>query len=290
MRKFAAFILTHGRPDKVLTYDTLRKGGYTGAVYFIVDNEDGTVDRYRKKYGSENVIVFDKKAAADRVDEGNNFDNRKVILHARNASFDIANELGLTHFVQLDDDYNSLLYRMGEGKHVGKVRPSASKTIRNLDAVFAALVEFLEETPTQVIAISQGGDHAGGFTGLRLARKAMNCFVCSTSRRFQFVGAINEDVNTYVLQGMRGALFLTFTGLQLNQQQTQKQAGGMTDVYLRHGTYVKSFTSVLFAPSCVSVSMMGNAAPRLHHQINWGAAVPRIVPACVQRYEYPQQD
>ncbi|HHV0077680.1 hypothetical protein [Escherichia coli] len=26
---FCAFILTHGRPDKVLTYRTLRRAGYT---------------------------------------------------------------------------------------------------------------------------------------------------------------------------------------------------------------------------------------------------------------------
>ena len=45
MRKFAAFILTHGRPDNVVTYKTLRACGYTGDVFFIVDNEDATVDR-----------------------------------------------------------------------------------------------------------------------------------------------------------------------------------------------------------------------------------------------------
>ena len=27
---FVAFILTHGRPDRVLTYEKLRKHGYTG--------------------------------------------------------------------------------------------------------------------------------------------------------------------------------------------------------------------------------------------------------------------
>ena len=38
--KFAAFILTHGRADDVLTYDTLRRCGYTGKIYLLVDNED----------------------------------------------------------------------------------------------------------------------------------------------------------------------------------------------------------------------------------------------------------
>ena len=34
---FAVFILTHGRPDNVKTIPTLKKCGYTGNIYFIVD-------------------------------------------------------------------------------------------------------------------------------------------------------------------------------------------------------------------------------------------------------------
>lgn len=39
---FCAFILTHGRPDKVLTYRTLRRAGYTGKIFIVVDDEDKT--------------------------------------------------------------------------------------------------------------------------------------------------------------------------------------------------------------------------------------------------------
>ena len=39
-KEFAAFILTHGRPDNVLTYDSLKKAGYTGRIVLIIDNED----------------------------------------------------------------------------------------------------------------------------------------------------------------------------------------------------------------------------------------------------------
>ncbi|EFC6976332.1 hypothetical protein DFZ72_21860 [Escherichia coli] len=35
---FCAFILTHGRPDKVLTYRTLRRAGYTGKIFIVVDD------------------------------------------------------------------------------------------------------------------------------------------------------------------------------------------------------------------------------------------------------------
>lgn len=97
---FAIFILTHGRPDNVITYKTLQKCGYTGKLFFIVDNEDKTVDQYKKNHGAERVIVFDKKAVADQCDEGNNFDERRTITMARNACFDIAKDIGVTYFLQ----------------------------------------------------------------------------------------------------------------------------------------------------------------------------------------------
>ena len=56
---FCAFILTHGRPDKVLTYRTLRRAGYTGKIFIVVDDEDKTRDQYMADYG-EQVLVFSK--------------------------------------------------------------------------------------------------------------------------------------------------------------------------------------------------------------------------------------
>ncbi|MFQ7049208.1 MAG: hypothetical protein ACLRR1_11145 [Alistipes shahii] len=53
---FVAFILTHGRPDRVLTYEKLRKHGYTGKIYIVCDDEDKTLPEYRKRFGD--VLVF----------------------------------------------------------------------------------------------------------------------------------------------------------------------------------------------------------------------------------------
>lgn len=264
---FAVFILTHGRPDNVKTYETLTKYGYTGQVYFIIDNEDKSKDQYIKNFGIDRVKIFDKKAMADSIDEANNFDNRKVIVHARNACFDIANELGIKYFVQFDDDYYYFGYRYETG----------AKKIKNLNKVFEIILNFYKSTNIKSIAFSQGGDHIGGFGGIKLKRKCMNSFFCSTDRPFKFVGSINEDVNTYTILGSRGDIFFTFTNLQLDQKDTQSQKGGMTDAYQLSGTYVKSFTSVLMHPSGTKVSMMNSNNPRLHHQIKWGNTTPMII-------------
>jgi hypothetical protein len=174
-KDFAVFILTHGRPHNVKTLSTLKNCGYTGKIYFIVDNEDKTIKQYQKNYGTENVKIFDKKAMADEIDEGNNFDERRTITHARNACFKIAREIGITYFVQLDDDYYYFGYRYDTG----------AKKITNMDKVFEIILNFYKSVNIKSIAFGQGGDHIGGFSGIKLKRKCMNSFFCSTEREFQ---------------------------------------------------------------------------------------------------------
>lgn len=272
---FCVFILTHGRPDNVVTIKTLNRAGYSGRLYLVVDDEDKSIDRYRQNFGREKVVVFDKKAYADACDEGNNFDERRTITMARNACFDIAKDLGVTHFVELDDDYTDFRYKLEEtGNHLFEVR--------SIDRLFRKFLCFYDRANALAIAFAQNGDFIGGFdNGKGLyrfsKRKCMNSFFCSTKRPFKFVGAMNEDVNTYTTLGSRGRLFLTVPFVALNQKATQSQAGGITDMYKRFGTYCKAFTSVMMSPSSVRVSMMGSKTPRLHHSIDWKKTVPCIL-------------
>jgi hypothetical protein len=265
-KDFAVFILTHGRPNNVKTLKTLQNCGYTGKIYFIVDNEDKTIEEYQNNFGIENVKIFNKKEMADDVDECNNFDERRTITHARNACFNIAKEIGITYFVQLDDDYGSFLFRYERG--LG---------IKNINNTFKSFIEFYKSTKIHSIAFSQGGDHIGGFAGTKLKRKCMNSFFCSTYRPFKFIGAMNEDVNTYTTLGSRGVLFFTFTSVQLNQEPTQSQKSGITDMYNRFGTYCKSFTTVMNHPSGTKVSIMNTSNPRIHHLIKWNNTTPMIL-------------
>ncbi|HDQ7021628.1 TPA: hypothetical protein QBH20_004630, partial [Escherichia coli] len=96
-------------------------------------------------------------------------------------------------------------------------------------------------------------------------------------RPFSFMGRINEDVNTYTNLGRCGELFMTIGAVQLGQKQTQKNSGGMTELYLDSGTYVKSFYSVMYAPSCVKISLMGASHKRIHHQVTWNNAAVKIL-------------
>lgn len=266
---FCAFIISHGRPDKVITYRTLLDAGYTGRVYIVIDDEDATAEKYRQNFPGI-VLMFSKAEIAKTFDEGDNSGNRRTTSYVRNACFDLAEQVGCRYFLVLDDDYPSFRYR----------NPVYKKIRSTFDGLVECLLDFYQKTEVLGLAISQGGDHIGGESLPILRRKAMNFFICSTDRPFKFVGRLNEDVNTYVTIGRCGGLFFTVNQVQLNQNATQATSGGMTEAYMDAGTYVKSFFTVMYAPSCVKVGAMGDPRSgnyRAHHVINWNKAAPKIL-------------
>lgn len=274
---YAVFILSHGRPDNVITYTTLRRSGYTGKIYIIVDDEDVTLPLYRKAYGDQ-VIVFSKLEYEGTFDIMDNFDGRKVIVYARNACYDIARKLGLDYFFEYEDDYTNFQYRYRDGKSL------RGRTINKLDVVLDYMIECLNATNSDTIAFSQGGDLIGGVGALfnnQYKRKAMNTFVFKVGidpkKDLKFIGRMNDDVNTYLTQGKIGKLFFQIVNLNMVQLATQSNTGGNTEAYKTFGTYVKSFYSVMCAPSCCKIALMGRTHMRLHHSINWNNAVPKII-------------
>lgn len=275
---FCAFILTHGRAHNVVTDTTLRKCGYTGPIYYLIDDEDDQAEDYIRKYGKDKVVVFNKDEAKQLFDPMDNFNIHGCIVYARNWAFIEAKRMGYKNFIQLDDDYTTFEFRyaMSNGK-LGVSR------MEDLDAVLDVMVEFLNATPTRTIALCQGGDFVGGVNSgteknLHLKRKAMNSFIFKTDEEpLYFRGTLNEDVNSYVNYGNLGRLYFQHTMLSLKQKTTQANDGGITDLYKAVGTYTKSFYSVMGNPSCVRIACMGNTNYRIHHSIKWKYAVPQIL-------------
>lgn len=277
-KDFVVFILSHGRADKVVTFKTLRKSGYTGKVIVLIDDEDDQAGAYFARFGRENVEIFSKTEIAKTFDLGDNFTENRSIVFARNACFGIAERLGYRYFIELDDDYSSF-----ENRRPLEVGGLQVKKTKRLGEVFSLIFDFYAKTPFHALALAQGGDFIGGAKGILakkmiMKRKAMNVFFLSTDRKFSFVGRVNEDVNTYTSVQARGdAIMGTLPFVSITQKQTQKQSGGMTELYRQSGTYVKSFYSVMFAPSCVKVRMMTAKHARIHHSIAWRYAVPKFI-------------
>lgn len=272
---FALLILSHGRAADVKTLRSMKRAGYTGKYYIIIDNEDDQADLYYQNYGKEHVIMFDKLAKSLVTETCDIPRKRNAVIYAREMCFEIAKDLGLTYFLELDDDYNTYRKRWQDGDCF------AGAHVRDMDAVIDVYLEFLEESGAHCVAFAQSGDFIGGANSNvyknKLTRKAMNAFFCKVDRPFNFLGRMNDDVNAYVLEGSRGKLFFTTADMSIEQCVTQALSGGLTEMYKENGTYVKSFFSVIVAPSSVKIHEMGGVDKRIHHWIDWEVAVPKII-------------
>jgi hypothetical protein len=280
--QFAVFILSHGRADRIFTISTLRRQGYTGPIFIIIDDLDTTRDEYLTRYGDD-VIIFDKVAVSKTFDAGDNFESMRSTSYPRNVMFQIAKERGVRYFLQLDDDYTNFRIKFDHHYDYSTWGPS----VKSLDRLFSYFVEYMQNAPITTLCFAQGGDFIGGkgcFLALKIRtkRKAMNTFFCDTLRPYQFIGKLNEDVNTYLIAAKTGRIMLTTSHIAVEQKATQSNAGGMTEAYKQAGTYVKSFYSVMYHPSAVRVYPLGN---RLHHRISWMNAGPMILSESIKRCE-----
>jgi hypothetical protein len=266
---FAVFIITHRRPDKQMTYKTLRKGGYTGRVYFIVDDEDPTVDEYKKNFGENSVEIFHKK---NNFDLGDNLEDHKgVPVYARNACFDIAEKIGITYFVQMDDDYPKIDFRY---KEKGKLK---SRPVKNFDRLFTAMCIYLDIENIYCLAFAVTGDFIGGVNGKYregMYQNARNTFFCRTDKKFEFLGRINEDVTTPAWNNSRGKLFFTILSIQVTLYDHEKNTGGSSEQYRDVNLYWNYFYPVLWEPSAISIRMKKKGFIK---HVKWNNLIPKIV-------------
>lgn len=271
---FALLILSHNRADNIETLKTFQRAGYTGKWYIIIDDEDKSREKYLEKYGKDHIIIFSKEESAKTFDIMDNFEGKQSPIYARNVLHNIAKDLGLTYFLELDDDYSEIQIRFEEGDKLGYTTP------KDIESIIDAILEFLEVSGAITVCLAQTGDWIGGKEGFfkkGLVRKAMNSFFCKTDRPFQFIGRFNDDVNMYTQLGKLGHLLLTITNIGIVQGATQQNTGGITEAYVKYGTFVKSFYSTILNPSFMKVSTMGNTHKRIHHLVEWEHAVPKII-------------
>jgi len=276
---FCVFIMTYGRADNVKTYKTLME--YEGVsfnqdLYFICSDDDKHLQDYKDKFG-DRVLVFNKLKMVPYLDKGDNFNKYNVILYARNICFAFAKKLGYRYFLELDDDYDIFSQRIFYDN-----KKLMMKKITDYDKLFDIHLDFLKNVPVKTITMSQHGDYIGGVGNGNAQRgwqrKVMNSFFCDIEDPFLFMGSINEDASYYTSSGRRGILNFNLFGFALNQESTQQSSGGMTEQYLSGGTYLKTFYSLLYSPSCVKIGKISHGAnARIHHQVNANYAYPKIL-------------
>jgi len=278
---FGVFILSYQRADRVYTYKTLRKQGYTGDIYLVIDNTDSQQDKYIENFGKDKVLIFDKEKVANNIDTGDNLKELNNVVFARNEVYNLAKQARKRYILVLDDDYTSFTMRYNREREyiTSKIK------ILNLDKYIKIYLDFFIEANLDCLAFAQTDDYLGGanstiaslFKEGKLHRKAMNAFFFDVKKPLKFMGRINEDVNMYLFYNYKGYKIFTYPRITLQQIATQQNDGGLTTAYLNLGTYVKSFYSILYHPSAVTIRKMGAVNYRLHHNIKWDRVAPYIL-------------
>ena len=273
---FVVIILCHCRPYDTTTPATLRKFGYTGDIILLLDDEDPTIDEYRKQYPDLQIEIFSKDELLLRTDIMNSRVNKSCGVYARNVCFEVAEKYGYKYLCEMDDDYVGVPYRYIADNKLYRCNEV------NLDKVFDAYIEFLNTSEDiEAVAFAEPGDFVGGI-GSNLnnkgyIRKCMGSWIMRASSTTRFLGLMNDDVNSYLINGSRGKIYITYPFIMIDTPATQSVSGGMTEVYKGTGTYTKTFYTIVLCPSFVKIDMFGDKHYRIHHRVKWDNAVPKIV-------------
>ena len=240
----------------------------------VVSDDDPTLDQYVRYFGRENLYIINKDECQKErpVDLGDAYSFKGVISWARNAQFKVARDLGYKYFVSLEDDYTEFATRAPYRDSL--LISSRNSFTERFDETAEVHFRLLDSAPfLNSVGMAQGGDYICGLEnsfykqGYRM--KTMNAIFYQTDREYEFMGRINEDYTAYIVNDQLGRLSITLPGFAVIQGQTQKNAGGATDVYKAYGTWLKSMYSVMFSPSCVSIGVLSWKSIRTHHNCTW---------------------
>lgn len=274
------FILSYNRYDNIVTIDMLRSIGYTGNI--VILTEESQKQLYEERWGDKEGVSVEaySKDEMYKITDMADTEHGGTIVLARNYCFTLAKKLGYRYFLEYEDDYGGIFYRYPKLENGFWVLKAVK--LKRFDDIIDAFIKFYDSTDATTICFAQGGDYIGGVEKYNQwgnkFRKAMNSFLCRVDRPFKFYGRMNDDVNSYITEGHRGRLYLTIKDISVNQMQTQENEGGLSDMYKKYGTYVKSFYSIIYNPSVAKISMMGWKHPRVHHKILFLNCAPRIIP------------
>lgn len=270
-RKFAVFILSHGRAGDVKTLRTLKRSGYTGKVFIVVDNEDLMEEDYKRIYGKSSVLVFDKKEWKERTDTITNEKGYDSPVYARNFISWYAEENGYDCYMMLDDDISSFSIRY---ESEGRLK---SCKLMNADLYFSSVMDFME-TNSNILCVGTGnaGSYVGGANGkfsngLHIGDFSQS-LICN--RRMEFKGIFNEDENMSVIEGMRGNLCVSDLHVSHSSPKRKSNRGRLKKEYDRANDYYINMFSVVCCPSCCYIISGKNG---LKLRVHRGNQFPKII-------------
>ena len=243
---YAVYIISHKRAETISTLNALRKSGYTGRAYIVVDDKDPQLDEYKKRY-KDDLLVFVKSAYShvDLYDLNQSLDSAVIPKHA---VFDFARNKGMEGVVILDDDMDNFRYRFYDHDH--RLKNVAVESGHALDMVFDACFDFISETD---IPCCIGFLPAGRFfpdTMTKFIRQCVNMFIVRLDFNCRWTGRFADDENTFTKQNTVGALMFSLQEFNFTSKtyDVSKNEGGMDILNSSQSHYSRHFQLLLGNP------------------------------------------
>ena len=252
-KKFAIFILTHGRPHNQLTVKSLQDVGYTGDLYLVVDDQDETFDEYVNAVGADRVIVFNKDHFIRHTDVGLQVPVPKFAVFARNAIEHIAKSMGYKAFMMLDDDITNLRIRLPSGSSL-----KSYKINGQFDAIIDRAVDLVLSCDIACMGLGFCNLYIGGVENFNKEnprqRLCAEAFIRNTAHPINWRLNMVEDLITSIDAAIDGAVWFQFLPIQVEIKMSEGVVdGGNSDVYRQLGMYRISFMPVIAYPSSNAV-------------------------------------
>lgn len=252
---FAVFIITYKRPDKQITYDTLRRCGYSGKIYLVVDDTDPTIQQYIDNYGADNIFVFDKNyyINSDRFDNSINDGIYASAVYARRAVEDIVQSMKLPYFAVADDDIVDFVIRYPIDKGLKRYK------ITDFDVILRGYIEILD-CGVACVGFGRPNSYFGGavaFSAVNLCKRVITTtfFIRNSDVPVNWLSWTMEDDITVLRGSTVGELWLSIPYIQqVNSDITNLQgSGGNVELYQKYSWYYICFTELKYIPSRIQI-------------------------------------
>ena len=273
--KFAVFILSHKRADRVETYDTLRKGGYTGKIYVVVDNQDPMLEKYQERFG-DSVLVFDKQMYIDRTETLETSKMKSSAVYARNAIEQYAKDFVLDVFGMFDDDVVNMRYRWVDGNTVRSLTVNGG-----LDLVFESYAQYILDTGIACTSFPFTMFYVSGIHDLdkRISeyRHTYQIHIRNAHKPVEWIGIINHDTISQLLTMKLGYIWWSIPHIVFDAKPMNKESGGLKEVYDAFKDFDMAFLAVMTCPDCCTVTASNGERSTLQIKENKHTSYPMII-------------
>lgn len=253
----AIFIISHERVERVETFDTLKKCGYTGDIFVVVDNEDSMLDAYQKRFGDA-LLVFDKQFYINKTDTLENDKLRASPVYARVAVEDFAQQMKLDAFGMFDDDVKNLRYRWQDGDVIRSLTLT-----QNLDKVFDLYFNYIIDSNIATTSFANVLLYVGGASGIedRIAknREMYQIHLRNSNFPYEWKSVVNDDAVTELSYHRQGYFLWSLPFIVFDSPKMNTLPGGMKKVYDSLSDFRRAFFATVALPSvCKPVLSKGN--------------------------------